>query len=144
MSDYTVKMFHQDHNEILPKTITNQMINKSEKAGEQDNPENGSYYNELISLFITKYGKSRGTDYAVRFLSVLQFIEHYQKDLERDGQIVNKENSVQVEGTLLQILLDSFRPPQPPSVFPSSSLYNQNREFNYKKVTKALKREKMV
>jgi hypothetical protein len=136
--DYTMDMFHQDHDEVLPifmhyKSLENPIGNQ-----EQSNAE--KVVTEVFNYFIKKYGKAKGTDYELRFLSINQFIEHYQKDLLREGLIsAESSESIQVHNNLLEALLNSFRSPQPPSPLPSSSLFNEDHELNYKKVIRIMK-----
>jgi hypothetical protein len=132
---YTIEMFHQDQNEILSKIPPPPKV---------DPETQGSLaptftFQDVMELFIAKYKKARGTDFCMRFLGVMQFIDHYKADLMLKGYMKKeKEDAMQVQNELLQVLLDSFKTPQPPNVMASSSLLNQEHEFNYKKVIKAM------
>jgi hypothetical protein len=135
VADYNLEMFQKDHNEILPKLLTGTVLKEPAESEKTEEPTGA----DIINLFIEKYGKARGRDYSMRFLSVMQFIDHYQKDLQRNGLIEDNPGAMQVKGELLQFLLESFRPPQPPGIMPSSPLLNQDHEINFKKVIRALK-----
>jgi len=135
-------MFHQDHDELTPRLLTHKNLESATINGAEmadDATPEGFTYLDVVELFVAKYGKSKGTDYSMRFLSIMQFIEHYQKDLEQNGLIENKADSMEVQSGLLLILLESFKPPQPPNLIPSSQLFNQEHQFNFKKVIKVLR-----
>lgn len=139
MSDYTVEMFHADYEKVIPIMLKYRDLETLDQNGDEVKPENAVL--EILAYFISQYGNSRGTDYEIRFLSVMQFIEHYQMDLIESGLISGEENeSTKVPNSILEKLLDSFKSPQPPSHYPSSSLFNQRHELNYKKVYKLLKK----
>jgi hypothetical protein len=135
VADYTLEMFYQDHNEILPKILTGSASAKATEDTEKTGEPTGM---DIVNLFMEKYGKARGRDFGMRFLTIMQFIDHYQKELAQHGLIEAKPGSMQVRSELFQVLLDSFRSPQPPNVIPSSPLLNQDHEFNFKKVIKAV------
>jgi hypothetical protein len=138
MADYTVTLFHEDFGNVMPIMLKYQNLATLNESEPDVKP--GDAVLEIISYFISKYGNARGTDYEMRFLSVMQFIEHYQNDLIKSGLIsVPDSKTASVPNSILEILLESIRPPQPPSRYPSSPLFNQEHEFNYKKVIKALK-----
>jgi hypothetical protein len=138
VSDYTIEMFYKDHNEVIPIFAHYQDLETLNRNNEERNPEKAVL--DVVKYFVNKYGKARGTDYEIRFLSIYQFIEHYQKDLLEKGLIsYTSSESTQIPNSLLETLLDSFRPPQPPNPMPSSSLFNERHEFNYKKVLKTVK-----
>jgi hypothetical protein len=136
VSDYTVEMFHEDFAKVMPL-----LLDYQEKLNNKDHSEKPEYaVLDMVKYFAEKYGKTRGTDYHMRFLSVMQFIEHYRVQLVKDGVIQpSQEEGIQVPGNVLLLLLDSIKPPQKPSPYPSSPLYNQEHRFNYKKVVRVLK-----
>jgi hypothetical protein len=131
-------MFLRDFEKVIPLLI---QYRDREKQAAQDNTAKPEYaVLDMVKYFAGEYGNARGTDYQMRFLSVMQFVEHYQKDLMDKGLVSpSKDEGIQVPDKVLKTLLDSIKPPQPPSRYPSSPLYNQDHEFNYKKVTKVLK-----
>ena len=136
MTDYTVEMFHQDYAEVSSRILP--YISLASLEPRESDPEKA--VQEVMDYFISKYGKQKGLDYEMRFLSVQKFIAHYQNELPREG-LADETNPgvISVHNELLQVLLDSFRNTQSPGAFPSSTLFNQNREFNYRKVIKAVK-----
>jgi hypothetical protein len=138
MADYTVDMFREDFEKIVP--IMLRYRNQETLGQNEEQPQSEDAVLDILDVFTRKYGSSRGIDYQMRFLSVMQFVEHYQKDLEKEGLLNSTDTGIiQVPGDLLFFLLESIRSPQPPSPYPSSPLYNQNREFNYKKIIKAVR-----
>jgi hypothetical protein len=131
-------MFHADYKEIIPLILNYRSLEKLEEKPEEAKPENA--FMEIAAKFVEKYGNSKGIDFQMRFLSIMQFIEHYQKSLAQDGLIQAVPGlDTQVPNELLELLLGSFKAPQSPSPYPSSTLHNQYHEFNYKKVLKAYK-----
>jgi hypothetical protein len=133
---YTQEMFRRDQEEINSKlTVSNLQIK---------NAENTSHpllsFEDILNIFVTKYGNSRGSDYCTRFFSILRFIDHYNKELLQQGLLSEeKPGTIQVSSELIEVLLGSFKAPQPPRKLSSSPLMNQDHEFNYPKVIKALK-----
>jgi hypothetical protein len=133
--EYTMQMFQMDYEMVIP------LFYKYRDIASLDNEEvdTGSQnaFKEIVDIFLLRYGNIKGADYQMRFLSIMQFIEHYEKDLLKDRIITEPTKmTTQIPEKLLNLLLDSFKPPQPPSPFPSSSLHNSYHEFNYKKVLK--------
>ena len=138
MPDYTVVMFHTDYQQVIPLLMNYRNLEKLEEKPDEAKPEYA--FMDIVNKFAEKYGNSKGVDFQMRFLSIMQFIEHYQKELAQDGMIQAAPGlDTQVPNELLELLLNSFKSPQPPSHYPSSTLHNQNHEFNYKKVFKAYK-----
>jgi hypothetical protein len=138
VSDYTNAMFRRDYEKVLALLLEYRDKEKLAQPGETAKPEYAVM--DMVKYFAEQYGNSRGTDYHMRFLSVMQFIEHYQKELVSSGFLtVSPDGNVQLPDSFLDVLLNSIKPPQPPSRVPSAPLYNQDRQFNYKKVIKALK-----
>jgi hypothetical protein len=138
MAEYTVEMFREDFEKVVPIMLRYRNQETLDQGEGQPQPENAVL--DILDIFTEKYGSSRGIDFQMRFLSVMQFVEHYQKDLEKEGLLNNIDDGIaQVPGDLLLFLLESIRSPQPPSPYPSSPLYNQNHEFNYKKIIKAVR-----
>jgi len=131
-------MFLKDFEKVIPLLI---QYRNQEKQVVQDKSTKPEYaVMDMIKYFAGEYGNTRGTDYHLRFLSVMQFVEHYQKDLVDKGLLnTSKQEVFQVPDHVLSTLLDSINPPQPPNRYPSSSLYNQEHQFNYKKVIKVIK-----
>jgi hypothetical protein len=140
VSDYTSEMFLRDFEKVIPLLV---QYRNQEKQVCLDNVTKPEYaVLDLVKYFAEEYGNAKGTDYQMRFLSVMQFVEHYQKDLAAKGILSpSKEELVRLPGNVLKALLDSIKPPQPPSRFPSSPLYNHDHEFNYKKVVKILNKK---
>jgi hypothetical protein len=138
LSEYTIEMFQTDFDRVIPLLFKYRDLESLENKTEEVKPEDA--FLEIVKQFVEKYGNAQGMDYQMRFLSVMQFLEHYSRDLLRDGLITDaKESTTNVPLQLLGLLLASFKSPQPPSPFPSSTLHNQYHEFNYKKVLKAFK-----
>jgi hypothetical protein len=138
LSDYTYEMFQTDFDRIVPLLFKYRDLEKLEGQKEEVKPEDA--FLEIVAQFVEKYGGTKGTDYQMRFLSMMQFLEHYARDLVKDGLMTDaKEISTHVPDRLLNLMLDSFKAPQPPSPYPSSKLHNQYHEFNYKKVLKAFR-----
>jgi hypothetical protein len=138
LAEYTVEMFQVDFDKVLPLLFKFRDLESLEEKTSEVKPEDA--FMEIVSQFVEKYGNQKGTDYQVRFLSIMQFLEHYSKDLLKDNLISEtQDTSAHVPVQLLSLLLDSFKSPQPPNPYPSSSLHNQYHEFNYKKVLKAFK-----
>jgi hypothetical protein len=133
---YSPDMFHQDQHEIVAKMPKPKLKPDSE---EEETPSNFTI-DDIMNIFIGKYGKSRGVDYCTRFLSVLQFINHYRGDLILKRLVkTEKVGSMEVHNELLNTLLGSFKTPQPPNPLASSPLLNQYHDFNYNKVMKVIK-----
>jgi hypothetical protein len=141
LSDYSIEMFHSDFERVVPLLFKYRDLEKLEGKPEEDKPENA--FLDIVTKFLEKYGNVKGSDYQMRFLSVMQFLEHYTKELLKDG-LINEasEASTRIPNELLGLLLDSFKSPQPPNPYPSSYLHNQYHEFNYKKVLKAYRSSK--
>lgn len=138
MADYTVAMFHADFEQVIPLLMNYRNLEKLDEKPEEAKPENA--FMDIVAKFAEKYGNNKGVDFQMRFLSIMQFIEHYQKDLGMEGLIQAAPGlDTRVPNQLLELLLGSFKTPQPPSPYPSSTLHNQYHEFNYKKVLKAYK-----
>jgi hypothetical protein len=139
--DYTVEMFHADFKTVVPLLFKYRDLESLEEKNTEAKPQDA--FLEIVSLFLEKYGNSKGGDYQMRFLSVMQFIEHYAKELLKDGLITEAQEAItSIPNELLVLLLNSFKSPQPPNLYPSSSLHNQYHEFNYKNVLKAYKAKK--
>ena len=94
---------------------------------------------DTLKFFIDKYGEEKGTDYAWRFLEIIGFINKYNKNLAEDRVLKVSGSHSEVVEELLQVLLSSFSPAQPPAIFPKSALQSASGEFNYNKVLKATK-----
>jgi hypothetical protein len=138
MSDYTFEMFNQDQEKMRPILESyysmEKLDPKTTASGSREAAE------QVLNYFVEKYGKRKGWDYEVRFLTTATFIDHYQAELTKLGLISQPDSvSIRIQSDLLQLLLESFKPPQPKTLLPASPLLNQNHEFNYKKVVKALK-----
>ncbi len=138
MADYTFEMFSIDQKEILP--VMEEYYSLDTLDRKKDSTGTRSAVEQILAYFVNKYGKRKGWDYEVRFLTTTSFIDRYQIDLIRLGLISEADSSsLRVQEGLLTFLLDSFKPPQANDIMPTSPLLNQNHEFNYKKVIKALK-----
>ena len=138
MADYTVAMFHADYQQVIPLMINYRDLEKLDDNKDEVKPEYA--FMDIVAKFAGKYGNIRGVDYQMRFLSTMQFVEHYQKELAQDGMIQAAPGlDTHVLNKLLELLLSSFKAAQPPSPNPSSTLHNQYHEFNYKNVLKAYK-----
>jgi hypothetical protein len=138
LSDYTIEMFQTDFDRLVPLLFKYRDLESLEQKKEEVKAEDA--FLDIVAQFVEKYGSVKGTDYQMRFLSTMQFLEHYSKDLLRDGLINEaKEVSTHIPGQLLSLMLNSFKAPQAPNLYPSSSLHNQYHEFNYKKVLKAFR-----
>ncbi|HSW59007.1 MAG TPA: hypothetical protein VLH15_11425 [Dehalococcoidales bacterium] len=138
MSEYSIENFLTDIEKVIPVFTKYRYLETLEKDVEKPKPEEA--LKEVAFYFRAKYGNKKGTDYQLRFFSVMQFLEHHNKELF-DKSLV-KEDSQSIEPTtynLLYLLLSSFKSPQPPSPFPSFRLFNRYREFNIKKVLKEFK-----
>jgi hypothetical protein len=137
--DYTVEMFHEDYAELSLKMMPYSDIGTLNPRGNESNEE--KVVQEVMDYFITKYGKLKGVDFEFRFISIHLFIEHYQKELLQEGLAVETSpDSIRLQNELLEVLLSSLKDPQPPSHIPSSPLFNQDHQFNFKKVIKAAKK----
>jgi hypothetical protein len=138
VSDYTSEMFLRDFEKVIPLLI---QYRNQEKLATGDNTTKPEYaVLDMVKYFAAEYGNARGTDYHMRFLSVMQFVEHYQKDLESKGLLkTTGDDTIRLPDIVTKALLDSIKPPQPSSRYPSSPLYNRDHEFNYKKVIKVIK-----
>jgi hypothetical protein len=137
VSDYNIAMFHEDYEIVIPIFMK---FRDMESLDKKDNPPDpGQAVLEIAGYFKNKYGNFKGIDYHMRFLSVMQFIEHYRQDLLTQGLITDDGSAVQVPDDLLGTMLDSYQAPRPPQNYPSSSLLNQQHEFNFKKVVKKMK-----
>jgi hypothetical protein len=140
VSDYTSEMFLRDFEKVIPLLIQYRSQEKLEARDTNTKPEYAVL--DMVKYFAGEYGNAHGTDYHMRFLSVMQFVEHYQKDLESQGLLkTTGDDSIRLPDIVIKALLDSIKPPQPSSLYPSSPLYNRNHEFNYKKVIKVIKSE---
>jgi hypothetical protein len=138
VTDYTSEMFLRDFEKVIPLLIQYRNLEKQDPQDSTAKPEYAVL--DIIKYFSGEYGNARGTDYHMRFLSVLQFVEHYQKDLESKGLLkTTEDDNIRLPDIVIKALLDSIKPPQPPSHSPSSPLYNRDHEFNLKKVIKVLK-----
>jgi hypothetical protein len=141
MSDYTYEMFCRDHDQLNPVINGRNSLSPPEENTDKDIPE--KVITKIAIYFFEKYGRFKGEDYTIRFFSVLRFIDHYQKELIELGYITSANTfSTTVQDDLLLLLLDSFKAPQKGHKQPSSPLINQNHDFNYLKVIKALKSAK--
>lgn len=89
--------------------------------------------------FHSTYGTS-GTDFLWRWQSTIDFLSKYQVTLGKLG-LVNRSDSGELEAheELVRILLDSFRDPEPPVIFPTSPLHKTLFQFAVGKVVKAYK-----
>ncbi len=138
MSDYSIELFHADFEAVIPLILKYRDLETLENTKAEPGPQDA--YMEIVNHFLKQYGKIRGSDYQMRFLSVMQFLEHYTDELLKDGMIAKAEESTtRITNDLLRLLLSSFKPPQRPTLYPSSTLHNKKHEFNYKKVVKAFK-----
>jgi hypothetical protein len=136
MSDYTLEMFRQDHDQMACIVTGLKLKGKLHENDPELTPDD--VIEQIYAYFINKYAKNKGQDYAIRFLTVTEFIDHYQKDLARLGVIIRMDEvNASVQDRLFELLLDSFRT-HSPGMVPSSTLLNRERKFNYKKVIKAL------
>jgi hypothetical protein len=141
MSDYTYEMFNRDQNEMRPILESYYSLDTLDRK--KDSSGTRSAVEQVLAYFVDKYGKRKGWDYEVRFLTTTAFIDRYEKDLTQLGFISQVDNvTLRIQDRLLILLLDSFKPPQSNGIMPTSTLLNQDHEFNYKKVAKALKGEK--
>jgi hypothetical protein len=138
VSAYTAEMFAEDYRMVVPLIMKYRDLESLDEKKDEAQPEDA--FMEIVACFMDKYGNVKGSDYQMRFLSIMQFIEHYAKELRQESLISEVPSvNVSISNDLLNFLLDSFKDPQPPSPYPSSSLHNQYHEFNYKKVLKTIK-----
>jgi hypothetical protein len=137
VSDYTIAMFHEDYEIVIPIFMK---FRDMESLKNKDNPPDpGQAVLEIAGYFKNRYGNFKGIDYHMRFLSVMQFIEHYRKDLLTQSLITDDGSALQIPDDLLGTMLDSYQAPRPPQNYPTSPLLNQEHEFNFKKVVKKVK-----
>jgi hypothetical protein len=138
MSDYTFEMFNQDQEKMRPILESYYSLDKLDPKTTSSGSTEAA--EQVLDYFVEKYGKRKGWDYEVRFLTTATFVDHYQKELTQLGLVSQPDSiSIRIQSDLLKLLLESFQPPQPNSLLPTSNLLNQNHEFNYKKIVKALK-----
>jgi hypothetical protein len=141
MSDYTYEMFCRDHDQLIPVMDVRQSLSPPEENPDKDKSK--EVITKIATYFLQKYGRFKGGDYTFRYFAVLEFINHYQKELIQLGYIAGANDfATTVQDDLLLTLLGSFQSPQKGSTRPSSPLLNQKHNFNYLKVIKALKSAK--
>lgn len=89
--------------------------------------------------FHSKYGTT-GTDFLWQWQSTIEFLSKYQVTLGKLG-LVNRNDLGELEAheDLVRMLLDSFRDPDPPVIFPTSPLHKTSFQFAVGKVVKAYK-----
>ncbi|GAH18831.1 unnamed protein product [marine sediment metagenome] len=147
MSDYSIDMFCKDHDEMIPMLRVLKHIEIPESEWPNVNIE-GTIYGlnpnnavaDTLGFFKTKYGQSKATDYGWRFLSIIWFINENKGALMKK-RLVRDDASGQtiIRDELLQVLLDSFIPPKPPVIFPTTPLSDRRHTFSLSKVLKAVK-----
>lgn len=138
MADYNVEMFKKDYESLIPVIMESRSIETLDMVEKEAGSE--KITKGITQYFTSTYGNARGIDFEMRFMSVMQFLEHYWQDLLNNGFIKQTEDmNTRVPDEVLTVLLESIRSPQPPNRCGSSPLYNDYHEFNYKKVIKALK-----
>ena len=95
---------------------------------------------DTIGFFRTKYGQSKGRDYATRFLSIVWFINDHRDALIEEGLIRDDESGgTMIREELIRVILDSFSPPKPPMVFPTSTFEENRHLLSVPKVLEAVK-----
>jgi hypothetical protein len=146
MEDYTIDMFCDDHDRLIPILQAVEGIKIPEDEWPKINIEDTIYslnphfpQVDTVKYFIGKYGKERGTDYAWRFLEVIGFINKQKGNLLKDGMLKISDTHSYVTEEILKVILDSFISPRTPAIFPTSSLYSKSGEFDYSKVLEAAK-----
>jgi len=181
MSDYTVDMFSQDYDEMIPVLkslkhvklpdeewpIVNLALDEIQKAigmtsdrlqrivdqlekkgllkepgdiggiGYRLNPNDPSA--DTVGFFRSKYGQSKGRDYAIRFLSTIWFINDNRDALIEEGLIRKESGQTMVEEELIRVILDSFSSPEPPALFPTSTFEENDHILGFRKVLEAVK-----
>jgi hypothetical protein len=138
MSDYTVEMFDRDQAALRP--VMDGFFSSETLNPNSAKPDSEETLKKVVAHFIDAYGKRKGLDFEIRYLTTTEFISHYQPELIELGFITQESDFyVRVQQGLLALLLDSFNPPQTNISFPSSPLLNQDHRFNFKKVLKILK-----
>ena len=147
MSDYSIDMFSEDHDEMLPLLRVLKDIRIPEDNWPKFNVE-GTVFSldpnnaaaDTIGFFITKYGREKGTDYGWRFLNVMQFVEENKDALIKERLVeALASGRTSICDELLQVLLGSFSPPKPPVIFPTTSLGDKDNVFSLPKVLEAVK-----
>ncbi len=146
MSDYSIDMFCNDHDQLLPIIQVVETIKIPAHEWPKINIE-GKIFGlnpnlpqvDTVHFFTNKYGKDKGFDFAWRFLEIIRFINKNRGNLLKEGLIKDAGNHTEIRDELLQALLDSFSTVQSPAIFPESSLESKSKEFSYRKVIKATK-----
>ncbi len=144
---YTVDMLCADHDEMAPLMELTKGVRIPQDEWPRINIEGTTYSMNpnipdarTMRFFMSKYGRVRGSDYGMRFLSIMWFIIRHRRRLVRDGLVrCDDTGRMEVCEELLQVLLESFSPPKPPVIFPTSSLAKAKRfpEFDLGKVIKS-------
>ena len=147
MSDYTLDMFCKDHDEMRPMLKVLQNIEIPEDEWPKIDIEGTIYglnpnnpISDTIGFFRAKYGQSKATDYATRFLSIIWFINDNHDALIKEGLIQeDSSGATLIRDELLQVILDSFSPPELPVIFPTTSLGDKYHILNFAKVLRVVK-----
>ena len=146
--DYTVDMFCCDHDEMAPLMELTRDVKIPEDEWPRINIE-GTIYGvnpnvpeaRTMRFFTSKYGRAKGSDYGMRFMSIMWFIIKNRDRLTQKGLIRSDDNGpAEIREELLQVLLESFIRPKPPVISPTSSLAKNFPDFDLKKVINAAKR----
>jgi hypothetical protein len=97
---------------------------------------------DTIGAFKIKYGE-KATDYAMRFLSIMWFINNNREALMKKDLVRNAEGGGSlVDEDMVKTMLESFRSSVPPSIFPTSALWDKNGNFKLSRVIKELRKKK--
>jgi len=145
MSGYTVDMFCRDHDEMVPILRALKHVELTKDEWPRINFE-GTVYAinpntseaDTIGFFQSKYGKDQAADYSTRYLSVIWFIND-NRDALMAKQLIRDcgPSQTEIREELLEVLLNSFSPPQPPCIVPTSTLQKEHHTFDLERVIKA-------
>ena len=148
MSDYTVHMLREDHNELIPMIKILKNIQIPEDEWPQIIVDSITYKlnpnfpeADTLGFFKAKYGSEKGADYSHRFLGIKRFINSNFQSLHQKGLVYldKKQNALMIDDKVFRALLESFKPPVPPSLFPTSTLQDQQGVFILERVLEAIK-----
>lgn len=130
----------KDHTRRIIAKLEEVGLVKVVSGGYRINPNNPD--SDTFGAFRIKYGP-KATDFTVRFLSVMRFINHNRDRLKKEGLIRNAEKgALWIDEDMVRVMLDSFQPPELPSRFPTSPLCNKYCAFILNRVLKALGKKK--
>ncbi|MDD4987138.1 MAG: hypothetical protein PHQ43_15480 [Dehalococcoidales bacterium] len=141
MRKYTVDMFFADHDVLVTLIPVCQQI----EIPIEEWPAfhiGGSIYHlnpnnptaDTVAYFSDKYGVY-ARDYSTRFLRTIWFIIDHKAALMRDGLALPDS----IDDLLIKVILESFRDPIPPCLFPQSLLDDGLADFNYPHVIALVK-----